>query len=74
MEDQKLVMKVMTPEEIARERSVYKYVEAMDSGRIEETYDVWRAAMEDSELARILHEVDKAYVEELELFDETIET
>ncbi len=49
---------------ILREKLIYRYVQAMDQGDVEEIAIVLEAALNDSELDRIITEIDLAYQEE----------
>ena len=52
---------------ILREKLIYRYVQAMDQGDVEEIAAVLEAALDDPELDRIITEIDLAYQEEEKL-------
>jgi hypothetical protein len=52
---------------ILREKLIYRYVQAVDQGDLEEIAAVLEAALDDPELDRIITEIDLAYQEEEKL-------
>lgn len=54
-------------ETILREKLIYRYVQAMDRGDVDEIAAVLEAALDDPELDRIITEIDLAYQEEEQL-------
>lgn len=54
-------------ETIRREKLIYRYIQAMDRGDVEEIAAVLEAALDDPELDRIITEIDLAYQEEEQL-------
>jgi hypothetical protein len=54
-------------DDILREKLIYRYVQAMDQGDVEEIAVVLEVALDDLELDRIITEIDLAYQEEEQL-------
>jgi len=55
---------IVKKETILRERLIYRYVQAMDRGDVDGIAAVLKAALGDPELARIITEIDLAFIEE----------
>ena len=55
---------MLNNQEIEREKLIYKYVTSLDNGDTDSIAEVLEAACRDSELERIINEIDLAYQEE----------